>query len=198
MVEGHVRAADGAAVEQVAHEPRRGIAAEVLGHGEDAVVAPGRLDDAVAAPDGDGQGLLHHDVQPQVEGLAGDGVVVAWIDDDVDGVQVGDLPGHPLQVGEDLGPRAEELLRLAGGELPVLRADVADGGQLDVGEGRLRQLGESVEVAGAHAAAADEGDSNPVHGISESASGRCAFVSGRPRKARAGLPASVRKGPRAA
>ena len=164
--ESHIRGADGPLSEQLVDESCRGVAPVVLGHRDQAIVALGRRHHLQASLDGDGHGLLHQHVQSQVQGLTHDRVMEGGVEDHVHGVQVRHLPRHLLQARVDGGTRAQQLFGLAGRHLGVLGGDVAERGQLDVREGGLVELAQAVQVARAHAATTDEGQSDLVHGIS--------------------------------
>ena len=81
----HVGAANGPLLQQVMHQPRRGIAAVIFRHRQDALVALGGLNHLLAALDGNGHGLFHHYVQPQIERLADHGVMHRWVHHDIYG-----------------------------------------------------------------------------------------------------------------
>ena len=118
--------ADRAVVEQRADEAVDRVAPEVLGDRQDSSVPLRRLDDRVAAADGQRQRLLAHRVQTEVEQGDGDAVVRGRVRRAVGGVQPVDLACHPRDVREDRGSGAEERLRLVGERLGLARIEIAD------------------------------------------------------------------------
>src|SRR5687767_3890885 len=81
----------------------------------------------------------------------------------IDSAQVGDLAGHLLDVGEDLGPRAEQLLGLVGKVVGVVLVEVTDRNQLEVVLAALGEGGGAVQVTATHAAASDGGVLHAFH-----------------------------------
>jgi hypothetical protein len=107
--------------------------------------------------------LLALDVQPGLQASDRDRVVVAGLDGDVGGLEVGHLAHHGLEVGEDLRAGAEQLLGLIGVQLGLLLLEVAAGDQLHVALAALVERGRAAQVAPPHPAAANRGVLDPCY-----------------------------------
>ena len=120
--------------------------------------ARGRVRDAVAGPDRDAHWLLDQRVQAGLERFRGDCVVRLGSGNDVDRGQVGHGGRRFQHGGERPRPGADVPLGLLGGSLGTVPGGIDHGHQLGGVRSRPCELGEPVDVAQAHAAAAGKGE----------------------------------------
>ena len=130
------------------------VAAVVLRYGEHTAGTLGGLDNHLARPDSEPEGLLDRDVYAGLERFDRRDMVEPAVGDDIDGIRLLDSE-QLVEVGVDAGARAEPLLgdaRDVGGRGLV---EVAQGDDLKRVVALPLQLDLAVHVTEPHAAAAD-------------------------------------------
>ena len=130
---GHELAvADGAVVQERAHESVHRVATVVLGHRQDAARLLGGFDDAPTAPDGERQRLFAQGIQAQFEQLGGGPMVRAGVGRAVGGFEAVHFADHRFGIAVDARPFAEQFVGLVGQILGVLTVQIAHGDEVEV------------------------------------------------------------------
>ena len=161
LVDHEAGRANGPSVEERFGQPVDGVAAIVLGHADDESFVAGGRAHLVAGAHGEAGGLFHHHMPAALQGVDGEGVVVAGRGGDVHG---GDAKrGHLGVVGDHGGPFAEQGRSLVGQRIGVVRHRVTGRNQFKRRQTGALQLGQSKQVAVSHPAATDNGKWNLGH-----------------------------------